>query len=198
MNTQSPYRIARGRMGENAFPFGGFGGTSNPGQVATRSMIVGFEGINLGINKQAFLVGDAPNYSITGAAPNTPVLWTSTKNGLPTGENLSQYAGQTTDANGNSTGSGGVWTSNDIGTWTKTATVGNENFTVSFTVAPLGATSSGSASGQLIPYYSLPGQRVSSAAASSDNINVFGYNVPRTPSYIAVAALAFYLVKGKK
>ena len=196
MNTQSPYRIARGRMGKNAFPFGGFGGTSNPGQVATRNMLVGFEGLNLGINKTQFLVGDAPNYVITGAAPNTPVLWTSTKNGLATGENQSNY-GQTTDANGNLTGSGGVWTSNDIGTWTKTATVGNENFTVTFAVVPLSASSSG-ASGQLIPYYSLPGQRVSSAAAASDNINVFGYNVPRIPFYIAVAALAFYLVKGKK
>ena len=197
MNTQSPYRIARGRMGENAFPFGGFGGTSNPGQVATRSMIVGFEGINLGINKQAFFVGDAPNYVITGAAPNTPVLWTSTKNGLPTGENQSNY-GQTTDANGNITGSGGIWTSNDIGVWTKTATVGNENFTVSFSVIPLGATTT-TASGQLIPYYSLPGHAASApATAASDNINVFGYNFPRIPFYIAVAALAFYLVKGKK
>ena len=196
MNTVSPYRIARH----------GLAGTSNPGQSASRIMLGfgenafpagGFGAISLGINKNQFFVGDAPNYTITGAAPNTAVLWTSTKNGLPTGENQSNY-GQTTDANGNITGSGGIWTSNDIGVWTKTATVGNENFTVSFSVIPLGATTT-TASGQLIPYYSLPGHAASApATAASDNINVFGYNFPRIPFYIAVAALAFYLVKGKK
>lgn len=182
MNTISPARIYRKRSGisDNAnFPL---------------PYARGFGALGLGINKTQFLVGDAPTYVITGAAPNTPVLWSSTKNGIGTGETQSNY-GQVTDANGNLTGSGGAWTSNDLGTWTKTATVGNENFTVTFSVVPLTATTA--AAGNWYPYYSLPGSRAAAPAASASTINIAGYDIPSWVVYAGGLLLAWKFL-GKK
>ncbi len=177
MNTISPARIYRKRSGMN-----------------DNSFFRGFGALGLGINKTQFLVGDAPTYVITGAAPNTPVLWSSTKNGIGTGETQSNY-GQVTDANGNLTGSGGAWTSNDLGTWTKTATVGNENFTVTFTVLPLTATTT-TGSGNWYPYYSLPGTRTA-APSTGSTINIAGYDIPSWVVYAGGLLLAWKFL-GKK
>lgn len=157
--------------------------------------LAGMGALSLGINKATFLVGEVPTYSIIGAAPNTPVLWTSTRNGLSTGENQSNY-GQTTDANGNLTGNGSPWAAEQVGTWTKTATVGNENFTVAFTVIPQTAQAAASAA-NWYPYYGPARQVAAAPAAPTDNINIFGYDVPRIPFYIACAFIGYGLVKKK-
>lgn len=153
----------------------------------------GMGGLSLGINKSNFVVGEVPTYVILGAAPNAPVLWTSTLNGLPTGENQTNY-GQTTDANGNLTGPGGAWTAEQVGTWTKTASVNGENFTVAFTVLPT-ASSSSTSSGTWIPYYANPTVRTATPAAPADNINVFGVDLPRIPIYIACAFVGYSMIK---
>jgi len=88
----------------------------------------------LSINKYTYYPGEAPVYQIQYAKPNTYIYWSSTKNGVSTGETMSGY-GHITDSNGNFTVTGGVWTSNDVGTWTKWATIdGKESNRVTFTV----------------------------------------------------------------
>ena len=181
MNALYTYNRYRAGLAENSFP---------PG-----NRYAGMGALSLGINKNNFIVGEVPTYVILGAAANSPVLWSSTRNGLPTGENQSNY-GQTTDANGNLTGNGSPWAAEQVGTWTKTATVGAENFTVSFTVLPLGASTT-TGSGNWIPYYGPTSAHAVAPAAPADNINIFGYDVPRIPFYIAVAFVGYSLVKKK-
>src|SRR6185436_8644366 len=70
--------------------------------------------------------------------PNSPIYWSSTLNGVPTGENLAFY-GHYTDYNGIWGATGGAWQSSHVGGWTKTAYIGNGNalpLTVSFQVIP--------------------------------------------------------------
>jgi hypothetical protein len=65
---------------------------------------------------------------VTGNMVNQEIVWSSTKNGVTTGESNSYY-GQKLDANANWTGSATApWsyvsaTINDIGSWTKTASI---------------------------------------------------------------------------
>lgn len=94
----------------------------------------------------AYAVGE-PNptiYSISGAPPNSPIFWSSTLNGRPTGENQAYY-GQNTDANGYWSAAGGAWTTALLGNWVKTATVGGNSVSVAFTVTPYLTLSGGSA-----------------------------------------------------
>lgn len=65
----------------------------------------------------------APAYQLTNAARDCQIAWTSTYQGAPTGENLSYY-GQSTDANGFWSQTGGPWPAGFTnGWWTKTATL---------------------------------------------------------------------------
>ena len=48
------------------------------------------------MNKTAFLVGDEAHYTVTGP-PGAPIYWSSSKNGVSTGESYSFY-GQYLDA----------------------------------------------------------------------------------------------------
>src|SRR5262249_34356495 len=81
----------------------------------------------------------ASTYTITGALPNSPILWSSWKNGTGTGEADSSY-GQITDSSGSWVGVDGAWSASDAGLWTKMArvscAVANVNFNVSTTLTP--------------------------------------------------------------
>ena len=68
-------------------------------------------------------VGYASIFTITGGPPNAAIAWSSTKNGVPTGEDHAQYSGQVTDANGNWSASGGNWPASMVGEWEKIAYV---------------------------------------------------------------------------
>jgi hypothetical protein len=85
------------------------------------------------LDRPVYAVGQAPTYTISGAPPNTEILWSSTLNGASTGENNADY-GQATDGNGNWSATGGSWAAGNIGTWTKTANVGGFNAAVTFQV----------------------------------------------------------------
>lgn len=84
----------------------------------------------------AYAVGDATTFTVNCAPPNSPIYWSSTKNGVSTGE-VHVYYGQNTDANGHWSGSTGAWTSAYLGHWTKTAQVGTSALVpVSFDITP--------------------------------------------------------------
>ena len=68
-------------------------------------------------------VGGASIFRITGGPPGGTIAWSSTKNGVPTGEDHAQYPGQQLDAEGNWQASGGNWPASMVGEWTKTAYV---------------------------------------------------------------------------
>ncbi len=87
----------------------------------------------LSIDKTSFATGETPHYTVSHAAPNSPIYWSSTRNGAGTGESNAFY-GQYTDGNGNWSGTGAAWTNNDAGSWTKTVTVHGQNSSVAFQV----------------------------------------------------------------
>src|SRR3989344_1137832 len=89
--------------------------------------------LSLNINTTAYLVGEAPTYTISGATPNSQIKWSSTRNGSSTGEN-SAYYGQITNGSGYWQGSGASWQSSQLGQWTKTATIGTASMAASFGV----------------------------------------------------------------
>ncbi len=81
-----------------------------------------------------YTVGSSTTYSISGAPPNTAIYWSSTLNGVSTGENHAFYS-QFTDASGNWSAAGGAWASANVGGWTKTASIGSApDTTVAFQV----------------------------------------------------------------
>jgi hypothetical protein len=160
----------------------------------------GLGALNLAINKSNFVIGEAPGYSITGAPINAPILWSSTRNGLPTGENQSGY-GQSTDGLGVWSGSGGNFTIDQQGYWTKTATVGDESGTVAFQVLPQGGS-------QTVPYTPPSGvligggMQVPKATANdgwlSGDFDLGGYKIPKIAAYAAVGFIAFTMMGKRK
>jgi len=107
----------------------GFEGTTRTSSV---TVVVPAANVTLSLNKTSYNTGEAPIYTVSGS-PNSPIYWTSTKNGASTGESNSHY-GQLTNSSGTWTGSGAAWTSANGGNWTKTATVAGKSNTKSFTV----------------------------------------------------------------
>jgi len=88
----------------------------------------------LSIDKTIYYVGENPVYQVTGAEPNSDIFWSSTLDGVSTGEVNSGY-GHKTDANGNFIVEGGTWTSDHVGVWEKWAMInGKESNKVTFTV----------------------------------------------------------------
>jgi Ricin-type beta-trefoil lectin domain len=84
------------------------------------------------VNSSAYFVGQAPTYTVTGT-PNSPIYWSSTKNGVSTGESDAFY-GHYTDGNGNWSGGAAAWTAGDVGFWTRSVRIGTQSGTASFTV----------------------------------------------------------------
>ncbi|MDP9120092.1 MAG: hypothetical protein M3O15_01795 [Acidobacteriota bacterium] len=76
------------------------------------------------ISLPTYTIGQAPTYTVTGAPPNAPIYWSSTRNGNDTGEDFLSY-GQTTDGAGNWSTTGGAWSAGMEGRWVKTASFGS-------------------------------------------------------------------------
>ncbi len=96
--------------------------------------------LQLTINSQDQMVGEAPVFTLIGAPPGATVLWSSYKNGVATGEFNSAY-GQLVEANGTARLTGGNWTDADKGVWTKEVLVQSPDGTnnramVQFRVVP--------------------------------------------------------------
>jgi len=84
--------------------------------------LMGAIGLSLTTDKSAYRVGESPIYRITGAIPGSVIAWSSTKNNQQTGEYQASY-GDIVDANGTAEITGGAWTADNIGQWTKTAMI---------------------------------------------------------------------------
>jgi Peptidase family M23 len=87
----------------------------------------------LTMDRTTYSVGDVPLYTVRNAPPNAPIYWSSTRNGVSTGE-VNAFYGQYTDANGNFSAYGGAWRDIDPGTWTKTVSIGGQTSTFGFSV----------------------------------------------------------------
>jgi len=74
--------------------------------------------VSITIDSTRQRVGQPPIYRITGAPPGQGVLWTSYRNGIPTGEK-DDYYGHTIEANGTLEIKGDPWTSDQDGRWQK-------------------------------------------------------------------------------
>jgi hypothetical protein len=80
-------------------------------------------------------VGLRPTWTVSGANPQTHILWSSTLNGVDTGEDDADY-GLVTDANGNWSGAGSAWRASDVGHWTRTIRIGDASQTIELDVTP--------------------------------------------------------------
>src|ERR1700720_1237296 len=82
------------------WPAGDVGGWKKQASIAGTGISVSFTIVErLTVNHPVYTVGQAPVYTISGALPNTRILWSSTLNGVSTGE-VNAYYGQNTDATG--------------------------------------------------------------------------------------------------
>jgi hypothetical protein len=78
-------------------------------------------------------VGESPGWTVTGADPNSAILWSSTLNSADTGEHDLDY-GLVTDDQGNWSGTGSPWRSNDVGRWVRKIHVGDRIKTLGFEI----------------------------------------------------------------
>ena len=72
-------------------------------------------------DKESYIVGERETFFITGAPPNSKILWSSWINGLSAEVNADY--GHYTDANGNFSITLDPLTSSDVGTWRKQAII---------------------------------------------------------------------------
>ena len=79
-----------------------------------------------------YLVGETPNYELSNAAPNQPLIWTVKRDGQP--PMTFPVEGQNTDAAGHWSGRGDAWLSAQTGFFTVTVRAGNTSARVCFTV----------------------------------------------------------------
>lgn len=157
----------------------------------------GLGALDLLMNKTSYVAGESPWYSITGAQPDSEVHWSSTKNGLPTGENDAYY-NHNTNAAGVWSGAGGAWTNEQVGQWTKTVQVGNESDSITFQVLPAGVTSTPGGGNVYVPPSQQQQQKPSNQPGFFDEtIDLFGYDLPKWAVY-AVGAGAIYWTFFKK
>jgi len=82
---------------------------------------------DLSITPNPVCVGSQSTYTISNATSDLDgkqIYWSSTKNGVSTGEVLSGYTGQIVNSNGSWSGLGTpAWDSSEIGSWVKTASL---------------------------------------------------------------------------
>jgi hypothetical protein len=117
-----------------AWPAGDVGSWTKQATIGGLELSVSFTVVErLTLDRAVYAVGQAPTYTIKAGPPNTAILWSSTLNGVSTGEVNVNY-GQVTDANGNWSAAGGAWSAANVGTWTKTASIGGLTATVGFQV----------------------------------------------------------------
>jgi hypothetical protein len=127
----------------------GYGGAWTGGQVGNWTKTIRVDGgeatvafsvssgpaqsTTLTMDKTSYLVGETPLYTVRNAPPNSPVYWSSTVGGNPTGE-VRAFYGHYTDSGGNWSGYGGTWTDANVGVWTKTVDIGSQSSTYMFSV----------------------------------------------------------------
>ena len=90
---------------------------------------------NLSITPSPVCVGNQSDVVISNASSalnNEEIFWSSTKNGQSSGETMSGYSQFV--SNGGWSGKTYAWTNGNIGSWTKTATIGGVSKTISFEV----------------------------------------------------------------
>ncbi|MDO8558422.1 MAG: hypothetical protein Q7S09_04535 [bacterium] len=103
--------------------------------------------ILLALDKASYGAGEVPIYTITGGAPNSDILWSSWKDGVPTGEQNTFY-GHVTDASGNWTGAGYAWVPRLAGSWVKKVSINSFTADAVFSVfSSVGDKKCGSLSG---------------------------------------------------
>ena len=81
--------------------------------------MLGAIGAGLMTDKDIYLVGEKPIYTITGAIPGSVIAWTSFKDNVQTGEFNAQYGGQEVSSNGTAEIQGGPFLPTDVGRWQK-------------------------------------------------------------------------------
>lgn len=81
--------------------------------------LMGAVGAGVSTDKDIYLVGEKPLYTITGAIPGSAIAWTSFKDNVQTGEFNAQYGGQEIGANGTAEIEGGPFLPADVGRWQK-------------------------------------------------------------------------------
>src|SRR5262245_23469442 len=134
-----------GWQGESGWPgsggtFGGNGPAGDPGQPGEAGTVtlVGSGATTLATDRTVYEVGQSPVYTVTGK-PNSPIFWSSWKDGVSTGEVDAHY-GQITDANGNWTGAGGPWQPGDVSSnFVKQAKVDGKTAHVQLEILPAGS-----------------------------------------------------------
>lgn len=165
----------------------------NYGVAARLRNFRGLGALDLLMNKSNYTVGEAPFFTVTGGTPEMPVLWSSTKNGLPTGEANTDY-GHKTDAVGVWSGAGGNWTNENVGQWTKSVKIGSEVDTAAFQVLPAGVQSTGGGNVYIPPSQ----QQRNQPGFFDEEMNLFGYDLPKWLVYGAGAGLLYWTFFKKK
>ena len=116
---------------------GSIGGGGGRGQNGTVTLI-GTGLTTLSADKTVYEVGQSAVYTVSGK-PNHPILWSSWKDGVSTGEVDANY-GQVTDAAGNWTGTLGPWQPGDLSSnYEKQAKVDGKTARIRLEIVPIGS-----------------------------------------------------------
>jgi len=135
-DTVAPIGASRRAMASGAGFADAFGVDAATLQPFHTTVDIAAPPVTVTLNKTAFEVGDGATYTVTGP-PGAPIWWSSTKNGVTTGEDYSFY-GHYLDATGTFTAYAGEWGGSTVGTWVKYVHVGTQSLQtaqVTFTVS---------------------------------------------------------------
>ena len=88
---------------------------------------------SLEADRKAYLPGETPALTLTGAPPGAPITWYSWKDGVPA-ESGASY-GQSADSSGGWSGSGAAFVPGDAGFWLRRASAGGHSGEVRYVVA---------------------------------------------------------------
>jgi hypothetical protein len=104
-------RGLNGTSGSN----GNLGSRGNDGQAgANGTILVTRSGaLTLSVDKPLYGIGEVTLYTVSGAQPNSQILWSSWKGGVSTGE-VNAFYGDYTDAQGRWSGQSAPWTTADL------------------------------------------------------------------------------------
>lgn len=126
--------------------------------LVTTSIAQASPNIIVTTNKPIYEIGDSSTvYTISGAQPNSPIYWSSWKDGVSTGETLAFY-GHYTDGNGKVTlATNTAWAASQRGFWKKQATIGAKSSYITFYVIPKLTVNASMYTVGSQPFYSVTG-----------------------------------------
>lgn len=87
----------------------------------------------LSADRGNYIPGEAPSYAVSGAAPDSAIVWSSWRNGVPVESSVN--LGQTTDGGGSWAGAGPALDPADAGFWLRQALIAGSTATVRYNVA---------------------------------------------------------------